>query len=199
MITLETAAAVTALVYTEGQKVGPIFRAVVDHLAGKGCGIAGFVERKVARPGHHRCDMVLVEVATGASIPISQHRGTFARGCMLDTAELSRAEGLARTALENAPDLLVVNKFGKSEAEGGGFRPLIAEALSREVPVLIAVPSRNLDAWRAFAGEWSHEVDIDGLSPNAATACAQLGLIVGGGDGTRRALGVVTTQRGTSA
>ena len=180
MITFESAAPVTALVYTDGQRVQPIFRAIVDHLVAEGCTVAGFIERKVERPGRHRCDMVLEEVASGASIPISQNRGAFARGCMLDTAELSRAEGLARSALESAPHLLVVNKFGKSEAEGGGFRPLIAEALSRAVPVLIAVPSRNLDAWQSFVGGLAVEIDIDHVSPNARTACTQLGLRMGG-------------------
>lgn len=194
MTTLKAAAAVTALVYANGCDVEPVFRALVDHLVDGGCTVAGFVERKVAVPGHHRCDMVLEEVASGARISISQKRGLHARGCMLDTAELTRAEGLARTALEDAPALLVINKFGKSEAEGGGFRALIAEALSREVPILIAVPSRNLDAWRAFVGTLAAEIDIAALSRDPSIACAQLGVTIESRD-AGRASGVAATQR----
>jgi hypothetical protein len=56
------------------------------------------------------------------------------------------------------PHLLVLNKFGKVECEGGGLRDLIASAIDRGIPVIIGVPERNLDAWRDFAGEFAAEL-----------------------------------------
>ena len=56
------------------------------------------------------------------------------------------------------PQLLVLNKFGKVECDGGGLRDLIASAIDRGIPVIIGVPRRNLDAWRNFAGEFAVEL-----------------------------------------
>ena len=50
------------------------------------------------------------------------------------------------------PDLLVVNRFGRLEAEGGGMRAEIAAAIADGLALLIAVPTRFLDAWNEFAG-----------------------------------------------
>ncbi|MGK3946480.1 DUF2478 domain-containing protein, partial [Streptomyces caeruleatus] len=59
--------------------------------------------------------------------------------------------------------LLVLNKFGKIEAEGGGMCGVMAKALERGIPVVIGVPARNLEAWRNFADEFATELpgDID--------------------------------------
>ncbi len=68
----------------------------------------------------------------------------------------------------------MLNKFGKTEAEGGGTRALIAAAVARGVPVLIAVPDRNLESWRAFAGELAVELRLEDLT-GAADLLAALG------------------------
>jgi hypothetical protein len=49
--------------------------------------------------------------------------------------------------------VLIVNKFGKREAEGKGLVPVIVEALEMGLPVLIAVNGLNFAAFLAFAGE----------------------------------------------
>ncbi len=49
------------------------------------------------------------------------------------------------------PDLLIVNKFGKAEALGRGFRPVIARALELEVPVLVGLNRSNRESFDAFA------------------------------------------------
>jgi hypothetical protein len=63
-----------------------------------------------------------------------------------------------KDALEKVPQLLVLNKLGKVECEGGGLRDLIASAIDRGIPVVIGVPERTLDAWRSFAGEFAVEL-----------------------------------------
>jgi hypothetical protein len=62
------------------------------------------------------------------------------------------------SSLDRDPALLVLNKFGKVEADGGGMCGLMAKALERGIPAIIGVPSRNLNAWREFAGEFSTEL-----------------------------------------
>ena len=47
--------------------------------------------------------------------------------------------------------ILIVNKFGKQEIEGRGFRPAIGAAMAVDMPVFVIVPSASLAAFDAFA------------------------------------------------
>jgi nucleoside-triphosphatase THEP1 len=166
---------ITAIVYSDSNAVNAIMRTIADHLLTYGVALAGFVQRNEACVGRTRCDMILEELSSGQRFGLSEDRGPHARGCMLDVDELLRAVGEATRALETGADLAVVNKFGKTEAEGGGFRPLVVEALSRDVPVLIAVPYRNLEAWRLFADAYSCDHAIEALTGDAAAILGILG------------------------
>lgn len=96
------------------------------------------------------CDMDVQVLPDGPTIRISQSLGSGARGCRLDPAALEQAVALVSASLDRAPQLLVVNKFGKHEAEGRGFRPVIGDALMRGVPVLAGVNTLNHDAFIDF-------------------------------------------------
>lgn len=167
---------ITAIIYSDSGAIDAVMRTVADHLVGQGHALAGFVQRNQPCPGRARCDMILEELSSGERFGISEDRGPHARGCMLDVDELLKAVASAARGLEAGADLLMVNKFGKTEAEGGGFRPLIAEALAREVPVLIAVPYRNLDAWRRFAEAYTTDHAIEALTGNVSGVIRELGL-----------------------
>ncbi|MEZ5855869.1 MAG: DUF2478 domain-containing protein [Hyphomicrobiaceae bacterium] len=166
MLHLETGRPISAITYTDGERAAQVLHRLWMKLVAGGASCAGFVQRDdVPVDGGSRCDMVLECVSTGERVKISENRGRFARGCRLDMAELMRALSKARNALLAKPDVLIVNKFGKSEGEGGGFRPLIADAIERAIPVLIAVPWRNIESWRLFAGELANEVTVEALQP----------------------------------
>jgi len=46
-----------------------------------------------------------------------------------------------------------VNRFGKREANGGGFRPVIEKAMELGVPVLCIVPNQWRSAWLDYGGD----------------------------------------------
>jgi hypothetical protein len=48
-------------------------------------------------------------------------------------------------------DLVVLSKFGRLEADGGGLRDAFAAALEAGVPVLTSVSPVYTDKWQAFA------------------------------------------------
>jgi hypothetical protein len=97
----------------------------------------------------------------GPIIRISQSLGPGARGCRLDPEGLERAVGLVSQSLSGLPDLLVVNKFGKHEAEGRGFRPLIGEAMLAGIPVLTAVNATNEAAFLTFSDGLAQQLPAD--------------------------------------
>lgn len=158
---------ITALIYTDGARAADVLRRLVGRLQAAGATCAGFIQHdEPSKHGGARCDMVLECLSSGARIKISEDRGPLARGCRLDMSELMRALSAARDALKENPDVLVINKFGKSESEGGGFRTLIADAIELGVPVLVAVPWRNIESWRLFAGELATEIAVDSIGPD---------------------------------
>ena len=165
---------ITALVYTDSAAADAALRDLALDLMGRGLRLAGLVQLNQARPGRSRCDMVLEELASGKHVPISQDRGPLARGCALDIGQLLTAMQLVRAQLEDEPDLVILNKFGKTEAEGGGFRDLIAEAIEAGIPVLIAVPWRNIESWRIFTGGASREIAVEDPCWSAACFAAEL-------------------------
>jgi nucleoside-triphosphatase THEP1 len=165
---------ITALIYTDSEAADPLLRETALVLMEAGRSLAGLVQRNQPRPGRSRCDMVLEELASGDLVPISQDRGPHARGCALDVHQLLDGMERVRRAIATQPDLVILNKFGKTESEGGGFRPLIAEVIEAGLPLLIAVPWRNIDSWRLFAGELSRDVAMSEASPDAATLAALL-------------------------
>ena len=157
----------TALVYDEGFAIGEVFRALASRARGAGLRLGGVIEREAppAAPGK-RCDMALEELASGEIIRISEDRGALARGCRLDLDGLARACALVLSSLKQC-DLILLNKYGKSEAEGGGFRCIVSDALALEVPVVIGVPRRNFAAWRDYAGAFSIDHDLGAVAKTA--------------------------------
>ncbi|WP_298351199.1 DUF2478 domain-containing protein [Rhodoblastus sp.] len=152
----------TALVYDENFAIGGVLRAIAENARDAGLRLGGVIEKAGPPPAPGRkCDMLLEDLAGGEIIKISESRGAHARGCRLDLDGLTRACALVLSRLENC-DLILLNKFGKTEAEGGGFRCIMSDALALEIPVVIGVPRRNLAAWREFAGELSFERDFAG-------------------------------------
>lgn len=132
-----------------------------DRLQERGFSLAGVVQTNSDRPGSHHCDMDVRVLPDGAVIRINQVLGEESRGCRLNPVALEEAVALVETTLDSSPDLLIINKFGKHEAEGRGFRPLIAEALARDIPVLLGVNALNLDAFEGFSCGLAEELSAD--------------------------------------
>lgn len=104
------------------------------------------------------CDMDVIVLPDGPAIRISQDLGTASRGCRLDPEALEEAVGLVSSSLECGADCLIVNKFGKHEADGRGFRPVIARAVELEIPVLVGINGLNRQAFLDFADGMAREI-----------------------------------------
>ena len=132
----------------------------VARIRARGLVLAGTVQTNRSCEGRDKCDMDVHVLPDGPVLRISQDLGKHARGCRLDSAALETAVAEAAARLAGA-DMLVVNKFGKQEAEGRGFVPVIATALDRGLPVLVGVNALNLPAFEAFAGGLAHPLPPD--------------------------------------
>ena len=152
------------LAYITGEGRGAADRLLADlglSLRAQGVDVAGVVQlNRESRPDRH-CDMDLVVLGHDHQVRISQDLGPLARGCRLDPQGLETAVGLVAADLVRRPALVILNKFGKSEAEGRGFRMVLAEAMIAEIPVLTAVNKGNLAAFLEFAGDLAQPLPAD--------------------------------------
>ncbi|MGI9367259.1 MAG: DUF2478 domain-containing protein [Ruegeria sp.] len=138
-----------------------LLSALAERLLEKGSKLVGVVQTNTECADSSKCDMDLRVLPDGETIRISQSLGTMSRGCRLDPAALEQAVGYVTASLSDAPQLLIINKFGKHEADGRGFRPVIAEALALDIPVLVGVNSMNQEKFLEFTGGEADEMAPD--------------------------------------
>ena len=154
-----------------------VLEGLAADLAARGLRCCGTVQINTERVDAGPCDMDVRVLPDGPVLRISQDLGPSARGCRLDPAALETAVGLVAARLSSGADLLIINKFGKHEVEGRGFRDVIAQAVAMDVPVLVGLNALNREAFETFAGgmvvrlpperaalkDW-----VDGATANAA-------------------------------
>lgn len=150
-----------AIVYADEAYPQAIFEMIVAQCRASRLRLAGVLQHPVYSDKSGHCDVALEDLSTGTWTNLFEDRGPGAGGCRLDQAALAGVNGRVACSLDANPDILILNKFGKVETEGGGLLDLIALAIARGIPVVIAVPARNLMAWREFAGGMSVELIAD--------------------------------------
>ena len=137
--------------HAEGVVVNRALAELAMTLLDDGVRVIGTTQTDTPRPKTHHCDMDVRVLPDGGEIRISQNLGPNSRGCRLDPSALEQAVALTAARLDGA-EILVVNKFGKHEAEGRGFREVIAEAAARDIPVVVGTNGLNIEAFLTFCG-----------------------------------------------
>lgn len=118
-----------------------------------GVRMVGALRVAPAIAGTWDCESDLWLLPDGPMARITQNLGPGSTACRMDTGAFEYAVGLATTRLKaGGADLVILNKFGLSEAEGRGFRALIADALGIGLPVLIGLSPTHRIAFERFSG-----------------------------------------------
>ncbi|MEP0942748.1 MAG: DUF2478 domain-containing protein [Rhizobiaceae bacterium] len=112
----------------------------------------------------HCADMDLHLVNSGKVCRISQSLGHGSSGCRLHPGKLAECAAELELQVEAGCDLLIVNRFGKGESEGRGFRDLMSKAVLLGIPVLTATRDVYLDAWVTFSGDLGTQLSFDAMA-----------------------------------
>lgn len=151
---------ILAVVYSDGLAADRFISDLGYKIRDAGIAVAGIVQHNKFICDRTKCDMEVEELASGTVLQLSEDRGKEARGCRLDRGALSEAAALISASLENEPELVILNKFGKLEAEGRGLRDTLSDAVQLGVPIVVGVPYRNIEQWRAFTEGLAEECPI---------------------------------------
>lgn len=142
--------------------VDPVLLAVAEALKAQGLRLAGTVALPLSNSdAGHPCETELLVLPDGPRLCISQKLGSQSRGCRLDPSALEEAVMAVSARADQPADAFLLNKFGKQEAEGRGFRDLIVRHLSEGVPVVVGVNGLNLPGLAAFAEGHAAQLPCD--------------------------------------
>jgi nucleoside-triphosphatase THEP1 len=143
-----------AIIYRPTDDVDSLLATFASDLICEGNRVGGIVQRNTTGARGQRELMEVIDLMTGSAIRICQSLGGGAGACKLDPAGLAEAATAISRAVAANVDLVIVNKFAKQEAGGGGLRAEIAEAVAAGRPLLTAVPDKCYDAWTKFTGSF---------------------------------------------
>jgi hypothetical protein len=147
-----------AVIFENGDEADQIVSGFAAALSGAGVRLCGFVQISEENLACDCKDTFVLDLETGTRTKILQDLGKGSKGCRVDTQAIAGIAHSVSEALSRVPQLLIINRFGKLEAEGMGLRHEIAAAALSGVPTLVAVASRYADAWRLFAGDLCEEL-----------------------------------------
>ena len=149
---LDPAAKVGVLLYDKTIEVDAILTASIDLIRAQGLSVAGLLQRFGDRLPNGKRSMRVEDIATGQTIRLDQPRGPGAVACMLDPDALARSACLLQRAVGSGADVILVSRFGNAEADGGGMRAEIADAICSGTAVVIPVRYSLLDDLEGFLG-----------------------------------------------
>jgi nucleoside-triphosphatase THEP1 len=143
-----------AILYGPADDVDVLLAEFAHDLLHSGARIGGVVQHNVRDTAGKKTAMEVVDLAEGHAISICQSLGSGSMACKLDAAGLAEAAVAVQRAISDRVDLIVVNKFSKQEASGGGLRDELAQAILSGIPVLTAVPEKCIEDWKTFTGDY---------------------------------------------
>lgn len=160
----DSIAAMAAMVFHDTQQPDDILSEFASHLMDQGKRVLGLVQKGHCE-GPATRELFVTLLHTGNDVQIFQDLGSCAQGCKLDINQLLRAgASISESLTQGGADILIINRFGKLEKEGKGLLFLVEQALSADIPVLIAVPDLHLDGWMEFSGGLGRQLACDAAS-----------------------------------
>jgi hypothetical protein len=141
---------VAVIAGADGETIQALLAAAAAECRAGGLAVAGVVAARHGLDDRTCTAGFLRDVASDASWPIYLEQSPAGTACHLDAdgVEAACAALLGRVAQS---DLVVLSKFGKLEAAGGGLFPVFASARASGRPILTAVSERHRAAFEAFA------------------------------------------------
>jgi Protein of unknown function (DUF2478) len=134
-----------AIVYGADDDPDRVIASFAADLRRSGCRPVGVVQRgRSCRSEEPRLGVTLLPDGEVVGLALDEQPHS---GCRLDPDRLAGLSMRLAAAIDDGADLVIINRFGRSEAEGKGLIDLIPLALDADIPVLIAVPEQRFADW----------------------------------------------------
>jgi nucleoside-triphosphatase THEP1 len=148
--------------YERGMSIDELMAGVAQGLKQKGYAVAGLVQEEAPRVEGSCCPATFVQhLDDGSRTKISVDRNENASGCRLDANALIEAAKRVEAALKEGADVLIINRFGQSESDGWGMRPVIELGIELGIPVIVGVRETYASSWDEFHGGLAASLAFD--------------------------------------
>lgn len=141
-----------AVIYEAGLQIDDLLTHVAIRLRADHVDFGGVLQENAGGAEGLCSAMTLIDLASQSRFLISQDLGSQAEGCRLDTRGLVDMAAFLDRTLDPNLELIILNRFGKAETEGGGLRPIFVRAIDAGIPILTAVRPPYIEAWSDFHG-----------------------------------------------
>lgn len=148
-----------ALIFDDNQDPDALLRGFAADLEGRGLRPVGLVQ--IGHPLADPPQLSALLLHSHETMRLFQDLGRGSSSCKLDVGQLLAAGSKVAHAIDDGADLVVINRFGRQEIEGKGLSYLVERALSKEIPVVIAVPAARLTDWMMFSGGMAVHLTCD--------------------------------------
>lgn len=161
-----------AVRFAQDEPVDALLEAAVRQLKADGFHVAGYVQRETEEDDRCCALVHLENITDGRMFCITQPLGPGSRGCRLNPQVLADLCSSLLVELDQGMDILVLNRFGKAESEGQGFRTVIEKAFDKGIPVLVAVRDSYANAWESFGSTLAEDLPADAQKVIAWCRCS---------------------------
>jgi len=149
-----------AVVSEDSNQADSAMDAVIGSLRTRGYQLVGLRQRLLGSCDNG-CGVRLQSIATGAYHKMTQDLGSGSTSCNIDSDALERLAQMTKDELHDGVDLVVVNRFGKRESQGGGFCSVFERAIDLGIPVLTVVNTAYLQSWLEYGGDYVTSLRAD--------------------------------------
>lgn len=154
------APSLAGIVFERSFEIDDLLTKAVRILRSRNVKIAGILQETILDGSSERT-LQLRSLADEWAVPVLEKRGVAASGCRLDYNAIAQVSVRLEAVFAQGADLLILNRFGRAESEGGGLRRIYERAAMEDLPVLTAIRSEYLDAWQSFHGGLGTELPPD--------------------------------------
>jgi len=141
---------IAAVAGADSARVQALFREAVEHWGASGLKVVGLIEETHGLTGRVCTAGVLRDINSDVRFSIFLETPPSGTSCHVDGEGALRASASLTDQIQ-ASDVVVLSKFGKLEAGGGGLIGAFEAAKSAGKCLLTTVSEKHRDAWNAFA------------------------------------------------
>jgi len=159
----DPAISLAGALYPSRQRELGVLRAFAEEVRAAGWRVGGIVQEVLKDADDMTIGIDAIELDTGHRFAINRPTDSdrINKTCSLDPAVLAEASGALDRAIRSHMDLIIVEKFGEQEQQGGGLADEILRAVSEGIPTLVAVPDGVREVWREFTGDLGEELSFE--------------------------------------
>jgi hypothetical protein len=146
---------VAAIVYGSADNPDRVLTEFAADLQMSGARVAGLIQHARDRELRSAAGLSALLLPSGREIVVPHRHDPVTNACCLEPRGLARVAAALASAIGAGADLLVINRYGTLERDGGGLLRAIGLALEADIPILIAVPEGNFRAWTTYSAGMS--------------------------------------------